>query len=98
MDEKTNEAAKVRTIEPSELANVTHLYANGFALGMTNADVFIVLQKFGKPSEVVSLSYTLAKTLAVHLGELVSDWETKTGRQLATTADIDKTFNKEAKQ
>jgi len=68
------------------------IYANGFTLGMTNADVFVVLQQFGRPIAVLSLSYTLAKTLSHKLSELVSDWEGKTKKELQTTDKIDEAF------
>src|SRR3989304_5205592 len=67
-------------------------YANGFTIGMTNADTFLVLQMFGKPVAVVSLSYTLAKTLAQRLNGLVSYWEKKTGKEIQTTDNLDQAF------
>lgn len=68
------------------------IYANGFTLGMTNADVFVVLQQFGRPIAVVNVSYTLAKTLSQKLRDLVDDWEKKTGQTLQTTDSIDTKF------
>lgn len=70
----------------------TRLYTNGFTLGLTNADVYIVLQLFGRPISVVSMSYTLAKTLSQKLRKLVQDWEEKTKQDLATTDKIDAAF------
>lgn len=68
----------------------THkIYANGFAIGMTNADVCIVLQRSGQPEAVVNVSYTLAKTLAQSLGQLVTEWESATGQKLQTTHTIE---------
>jgi hypothetical protein len=80
-----------------ESSSTLQLYANGFSLGLSNADVFIILQKFGRPIGVVNLSYTLAKTLSVKLTGLVSDWEKNTKRDLATTDDIERAFSKEDK-
>jgi len=74
-------------------AGVPKLYANGFTLGLTNADTHIVLQLFGRPVAVLSLSYTLAKTLSEKLEKLVTEWEAKTGQQLATTDTIDSAFS-----
>jgi len=70
------------------------IYCNGFALGMSNADAFLVLQLFGKPVGIVTLSYTLTKTLAEKLAGLVEDWERKTGQRLQTTDSIDKALLK----
>ena len=70
--------------------SVPQVYANGFSMGMTNADAFIVLQSFGRPVAVVNLSYTLAKTLSGKLDKMVRDWEEKTGQELQTTDSIEK--------
>lgn len=71
---------------------VKRLYANGFTLGLSNADTHIVLQFFGRPIAVVNMSYTLAKTLSGQLNALVRSWEEKTGATLQTTDMIDKVF------
>jgi hypothetical protein len=72
--------------------NVHRVYANGFTLGLTNADTHIVLQWFGRPIAIVNLSYTLAKTLSQRLAKMVEDWEKKTGQPLATTDKIDEAY------
>ena len=73
------------------------IYAHGFTLGLTNADMNIVLHLFGRPIAVVNISYTLAKTLAIKLTELVAEWERKTGQTLVTTDKIDEVFGEERK-
>jgi hypothetical protein len=77
------------------LANpaVPKIYANGFTLGLTNADVQIVFKLFGRPILVLSLSYTLAKTMAEQFSDLVEHWEKQTGQKLQTTQTIDKAFS-----
>src|SRR5262249_32122749 len=90
---------RTETIKPFEqalTANAQRLYANGFALGLTNADVSIVLQQFGRPLAVLSLSYTLAKTLSEKLATLVAEWETRTGQRLVTTDQIQLAFSKDS--
>ena len=72
--------------------SVPKVYANGFSLGLTNADVQIVLKLFGRPIAVLSISYTLAKTMADKFSQLVKDWEARTGEKLQTTEMIDKAF------
>jgi hypothetical protein len=71
---------------------VSRLYANGFTIGLSNADTHIVLQLFGRPVAVWNLSYTLAKTLAAKLTTLVQDWEKRTGKEIVTTDGIDNAF------
>lgn len=76
--------------------DVPKIYANGFGVGLSNADVFVVFQKFGpKPVAVLNLSYTLAKTLAQRLGQVVSEFERAVGDQnILTTDRIDEAFRK----
>ena len=77
----------------------THrIYANGFTIGMSNADVCIVLQRLGQPEAVVNVSYTLAKTLAQSLGQLVTEWESATGQHLQTTHTIEQKLKSVQKQ
>lgn len=76
---------------------VSRIYANGFTIGMSNADAHVVLQYFGRPVAIVSMSYTLAKTLHEKLGGLVVQWEKSTGQTLQTTDSIELNFGKERK-
>ena len=73
------------------------IYANGFSVGLSNADVIVILQRFGQnPVAVVNLSYTLAKTLAQRLGRLVSEFERVNAEQdILTTDRIDEAFKKD---
>jgi hypothetical protein len=71
---------------------IANIYANGFALGFTNADTQLVLLLSGRPVAVVNFSYTLAKSISEKLGKLVEEWEKKTGHDLQTTDSIDKAF------
>jgi hypothetical protein len=68
------------------------LYANGFTIGFSNADAHIVLQLFGRPIAVWNLSYTLAKTLAKQLTQLIATWEQATQHRIATTDEVDLAF------
>jgi hypothetical protein len=51
-----------------------------------------VWQLLGRPTAVVNMSYTLAKTVSVQLQRLVSDWEKRTGQTLQSTDTIEKSF------
>jgi hypothetical protein len=75
--------------------SVLKIYANGFTLGLTNADAQMVLKLFGRPIAVLSFSYTLAKTMAEQFKNLVADWEARTGQDLQTTQRIDAAFSAE---
>jgi len=94
--------SKLGPIPPEALAALTDtsvpkIYMNGFTLGFTNADSELVLLLFGRPIAVLSFSYTLTKTLAEKLTELVNNWEEKTGHKLQTTESIEQAFkSKEA--
>jgi hypothetical protein len=79
-------------------SSISRLYANGFTIGMSNADAHIVLQLFGRPVAVWNLSYTLAKTLAQKLTGLVNEWEKRTGRSVATTDEVDLAFKEAGEQ
>lgn len=76
---------------------VARIYANGFAVGLTNADAVIVLQLSGHPVAIVNLSYTLAKTLAQRLGRIVAELETAIDTTLVTTDKIDEVFKEKKK-
>lgn len=79
-------------------ANAPQIYFNGFASGLGNGDVNCVLERNGQPVAVLNMSFTLAKTLAVSLGSIISQVEERAGRDIMTTHDIDKLFNEETKQ
>lgn len=95
-DEKSDAAPISALVAAMTDSGVLRLYANGFTLGLTNADTSIVLQLHGRPIAILNVSYTLAKTLSLKLERLVAEWETKTGNKLVTTDDIDKVFGDSA--
>ena len=94
-DAKAAEADALKVALQRE--DVPKIYANGFSVGLSNADVIVILQRFGQnPVAVVNLSYTLAKTLAQRLGRLVSEFERVNGEQdILTTDRIDEAFKKD---
>ena len=91
--ESRHSARKPNPAEVLELArnsgDLPRLYANGFAIGMTNADFEVVLQLSGKPVAAIHLSYTLAKTLAQKLGRLVVELEGVIKQELQTTDSLE---------
>ena len=65
-------------------------YANSFAVAQGNSDIGLFLFRFNKPEAVVSMSFTLAKTLAERLGEAISDLEKRTDRRIMTTSHVER--------
>jgi hypothetical protein len=64
------------------------LYMNGFKVGYSATDVFIVLQRNGSDMGVLNISYTLAKTLSEALQTLIKELEQKTGQTIMTAQVI----------
>lgn len=88
------------THEPLETArrdpSIPRIYANGFTVGLTNADVSIVLQLSGQPVALLNISYTLAKTLAQKVGGVVSAFEEAIDEHLVTTDEVSEALRKHA--
>jgi hypothetical protein len=75
-------------------SSIPKIYANGFAVGLTNADVAIVLQLSGQPVAILNISFTLAKTLAQKVGGVVSALEEAINQNLVTTDEMSKALKK----
>lgn len=76
-------------IEGSEgVPAVPAIYANGFVLGLGNADIVLLLQRNGKSVATLNLSFTLAKTLSKQLAKSIADLEKLSGQPILTTEDI----------
>jgi hypothetical protein len=95
-DEPSKPFAPEDVLRDAALRNdIPKIYANGFSVGMSNADIVVVFQRFGpNPVGVVNLSYTLAKTLAQRLGRLVAEFERQIGQDILTTDRIDEAMRK----
>jgi|WetSurMetagenome_2_1015567.scaffolds.fasta_scaffold118454_1 hypothetical protein len=78
--------------------DIPRIYANGFMNALGNGDTTIVLQLNGVPVAILNLSYTMSKTLAVKLGNMISMMEDKTGNSIMTTEQIDKALSEAAKK
>lgn len=70
-------------------SDVPKLYANGFALSMSNSDIILVLERNGAAQAVVNLSFTTAKTLSVKLGTTIGALESASGRPMLITDEIE---------
>jgi len=67
---------------------IPRIHFNGFINSMGGGDVLLVLQQNEKPVAVLNASFTVAKTLAKLLGEMIENLETKTGNTIMTTDEI----------
>lgn len=75
-------------VEGQSGSETSHSFANGFRLNMSNADTSLIWTIDGEAVEVVHMSFTLAKTLHVKLGELVARMEEGLGRSIPVTAEV----------
>jgi hypothetical protein len=73
-----------------ESTDVPVFYVNGFVNTMTSGDVLTVLERNGRPVAVLNMSFTLAKTLSVGLGNTIAQLEEKAGQSMLTTQEVGK--------
>ena len=87
---------KMKEIELAITGECPKIYANGFAAALGIGDVVVSFQKNGQPEAVLNLSFTVAKTLSVKLGQMVSDLERDTGQIIMTTDEVIKAIQQGA--
>jgi hypothetical protein len=80
----------------ADVAETPHIYANGFQLNVTNADMGLILKLDNQPVAVVHMSYTMAKTLHKITGDVVTKFEKAVGRDMLTTRDVDSAMEAKA--
>ena len=76
--------------EAAELApdlSVQSVYFNGFQLGLSNADAWLMFMLDNQPFLKANMSYTVAKTLVGKLQTMIDTLEESTGRKIMTTDD-----------
>jgi hypothetical protein len=81
-------AEQIHDSGASEAPLVPKIYINGFSVGMSLSDIYIYTEIAGSPSAMLLMSFTTAKTLAQHLGQVVADFEEMTGQKLLSMDDI----------
>lgn len=74
----------VKALKSSEL---TRLYFNEFALGVSKNDVFMLVRRNGKEEAVLNLSHTTAKSLALSLTEAINDFEEQTHQTILVSSE-----------
>ena len=82
-------------VERSRDPNVPKLYVNGFINTLGTSDIMTILERNGEPIAVLNMSYTVAKTLATSLGEIVARLEELSGRDMLTTKQLESMFLQE---
>lgn len=71
-------------------AQVPSVYFNGFITKLSVGDITVTLERNGTPAGVLNMSYTVAKSLAFSLSQVIAQLEEITGRDMLTTGEISK--------
>lgn len=88
MAEQVSESLRELIEKAQADKELPHIYFNGFANSLGSGDVTIVLRQGKVPIAVLNTSFTVAKTLATKLGELVAFLEERTAQTIMTTDDV----------
>jgi len=67
---------------------IQKLYINRTIVGNTISDMFVIAQSTGTQPTVVQMSFTTAKSLAVELLGMISEFEDKTGQKILTMKEL----------
>jgi hypothetical protein len=67
---------------------VMRIYANGFMVAQTPADMFVVLLSNGGPAAIVNMSYISARTLLDELTKSINQFENVTGEKIPSMVEI----------
>jgi len=71
-------------------AQVPSVYFNGFITKLSVGDITVALERNGTPACVLNMSYTVAKSLAFSLSQVIAQLEEITGRDMLTTGEVEK--------
>lgn len=69
--------------------DIPALYFNGFSNVLGTGDVLIVLTRNGAPLAVLNASYTVAKTFAMKLQDIIANLENATGNTVMTVDEVE---------
>ncbi len=67
--------------------SIQSVYFNGFQIGLSNADAWLMFMLDNQPFLKANMSYTVAKTLLAKLQTMIDTLEKSTGREIMTTDD-----------
>jgi|GEM_PF-1704831 hypothetical protein len=90
MEKETQKTLNIENIIDKAINEpaIPKLYANGFVTAVGQGDLLLVFQQNGLPLVTLNLSFTLAKTLALKLGQAINNLENQTGNTIMTSDDI----------
>ena len=83
------EAARKKFDKAMNDPDVPQFYVNNLQSGYNNTDFLLLLESNGKPSAIVNLSYTLAKTLVETIGGNIAELEAKLGHPIHSMGEMD---------
>ena len=69
---------------------LTRIYFNEFAIGLSKNDIFILLRRNGKEEAILNASHISAKSLALALMEAINNLETKIGQPVLTSDEVER--------
>ena len=92
VDENRKRQSDEERILNAVTSDVEKIYFNGFTNTIGLGDILITLEQNGSPVGVLNTSYTVAKTLAIKLADLIGQLEAATGNKIMTTEDIKAAF------
>jgi hypothetical protein len=84
------EAARQKFEKVMNDPNVPQIYVNNLQSGYNNTDFILLLESNGRPSAVLNMSYTLAKTLVETIGNNITDLEAKLGHSIRSMEEMDR--------
>ena len=74
--------------------SVPKMYLNGFVNSLGAGDVMLVLLRTSQPVAVLNMSFTVAKTLAQKLGQLIAELENQSGNVIMSTDDVNEIMSR----
>lgn len=80
-------------IESGRHPDVPKLYFNGFVNAFSTSDVMTVLERNGQAVATLNMSFTVAKTFAQALNQMIAQLETQAGRPMLTTHEFAQVMN-----
>ncbi len=92
MSDKDAEDKSVSFVKAAIDSGIPEEYANGFQILAGQADVVMILQRNGKSVESINMSFTVAKSLAQALSEVIQQIEAATGMDIKTSKQIAKSL------
>lgn len=83
-----------QAIQGGLLGPTPKMYANGFGLAQTAADISMVALMNGQPVGVVIVPWVTAKSLIADLSQVVERLEQATGQKIRTVSEINSDLSK----